>query len=239
MRVLIKITGEAISSEGSSIDYNKIKWLSDIIKKIYDNNIQIGIVIGGGNLFRGKDLIKHGFKDYKSHYIGMLATTMNGIAIEEVFSSNNLPTKIFSAIEIPRLVSYFSYQQYQEAINQGKIIIFTGGTGNPYFTTDSAAALRAAETDCNLLIKATKVNGVYSDDPKKNPDAKKIEFLTYDQFLKEKYQIMDLTAIDICKQTKIPVVVLNLFDENSLYSLLIENKRIGTLIYQEDICPWL
>jgi uridylate kinase len=238
MRVLIKITGEAISSESSPIDYNKIKWLADLIKKIHKHKIEIGIVIGGGNLFRGKDLIKNGFKDYKAHYIGMLATTMNGLAIEEVFSSCNLPSKIFSAIDIPRLVSYFSYQEYQEAIKEGKIAIFTAGTGNPYFTTDSAAALRAAETDSDILIKATKVDGVYSDDPKKNPAAEKIDFLTYDQFLKEKYGIMDLTAIDICKQTKIPVVVLDLFDENSIYSLLIEKKRVGTLIYQEDICPW-
>lgn len=238
MRVLIKITGEAISSENNSIDYNKIKWLASIIKKIYDNKIQIGIVIGGGNLFRGKDLIKNGFKDYKSHYIGMLATTMNGIAIEEVFSSLNLPAMIFSAIDIPRLVSYFSYQEYQEAVSKNKIIIFTGGTGNPYFTTDTAAALRASETNSDLLIKATKVDGIYTKDPVKNPEAKKIDFLTYDQFLAGKYEIMDLTAIDICKQTKTPVFVLNLFDENSLFSLLIDKKRVGSLIYTEDICPW-
>lgn len=238
MRVLIKITGEAISSKDLPIDYLKIKWLANIIKPIYEKNIQIGIVIGGGNLFRGKDLIKHGFKDYKAHYIGMLATQMNGIAIEEVFSSMNLPAKIFSAIEIPRLVSYYSYQDYIDSINQNKICIFTGGTGNPYFTTDSAAALRAAETSSDILIKATKVDGVYTSDPFKDPNSKKIEFLTYDDYLKAKYEIMDLTAIDICKQTKIPVVVLNLFDEKSIYSLLIEKKRVGTLIYQEDICPW-
>ncbi len=238
MRILIKITGEAISSDNSSIDYEKIKLLAENIKKIHQKNIQINIVIGGGNLFRGKDLIKHNFKDYKAHYIGMLATEMNGIAIEEVFSNLNLPTKIFSAIDIPRLVSFFNYQDYNDAINQGKICIFTGGTGNPYFTTDSAASLRAAETDSKLLIKATKVDGVYTSDPKKNPDAKKIDFLTYDQYLKEKYEVMDLTAIDICKQSKIPIVVLDFFDNNSIYSLLIEKKKIGTLIFQEDICPW-
>lgn len=239
MRVLIKITGEAISSENSAIDYNRIKWLANIIKTIYENSIQIGIVIGGGNLFRGKDLIKHNFKDFKAHYIGMLATQMNGIAIEEVFSSMGLPTKIFSAIEIPRLVSYFSYQTYEEAINQNKICLFTGGTGNPYFTTDSAAALRAAETSSSILIKATKVDGVYTADPIKDKNAKKLDFISYDKYLEDRFGVMDLTAIDICKQSKIPVVVLNLFDEKSLYSLLIEKKRVGTLIYQEDICPWL
>jgi len=239
MRILLKITGEAISSENLAIDYNKVLWLANIIKKIYSPEIKIGIVIGGGNLFRGKDLIKHNFKAYKAHYIGMLATQMNGIAIEEVFTSNGLPTKIFSSIEIPRFVNFFSYQNYEEAINKGNICVFTGGTGNPYFTTDSAAALRAAETDCDILIKATKVDGVYNSDPKINKNAKKIDFITFDEYLEERYEIMDLTAIDICKQNKIPIVVLNLFDETSLFSLLKEKKKIGTLIYQEDICPWL
>ncbi len=239
MRILLKITGEAISSENMPIDYNKIKSLATLIKKIYDQKIEIGIVIGGGNLFRGKDLIKNKFKPYKAHYIGMLATQMNAIAIEEVFSSNGLPSRIFSAIEIPRLVNFFSYQDYQDSIKNNIIAIFSAGTGNPFFTTDSAAALRAAETDSDLLIKATKVDGVYTSDPNIDSNAIKLKFVSYDQYLKEGYQIMDLTAIDICRQNKIPVVVLNLFDEYSLVDLLIYKKRIGTLIFQEDICPWL
>jgi uridylate kinase len=237
MRVLLKITGESILSKDEPIDYEKIKILGNRIKSIHEKEIELGIVIGGGNLFRGKDLIEHGFAPFKSHYIGMLATIMNALAIEEVFSTLNIPVKIFSAVDIPRFISFFSFKDVDESFKRNNVCIFAGGTGNPFFTTDSAAALRALESRCDLLIKATKVDGVYTNDPLKFDDAKKLDFISYDNFLENRYGIMDLTAIDLCKQGKLPVIVCSLFEKNNIENLLLKNKRVGTLIYQEDIWP--
>lgn len=235
-RILLKITGEALKKE-ESIDYNAILFLLDQIKVLYQNDFQIGIVIGGGNLFRGKNLINKGFTDFKAHYIGMISTFMNAIAIEEVFTKNNIKTQIFSSIEMNRIFKYYNYNDVEKAFNEGYVCVFPGGTGNPYFTTDSAAALRAAESKCSILIKATKVDGVYSDDPEKNKNAIFYKYLNYDDYLKEKLSILDLTAVDICKSSSIPIIVLNYYKEGILKELLINKKEYGSLIYKEEKWP--
>jgi len=237
MRILLKITGEALKSGENALDYKSIEYIASQINPIYENRIEIGIVIGGGNLFRGKNLSKHGFSDFKSHYIGMLSTLMNAIALEEVLTRNGIPTVIFSSMEVNRITKYFNYFDVNDAFAQKKVCIFPGGTGNPFFTTDSAAALKAAETDSDLLIKATKVDGVYSEDPVTNKNALYFPFITYQDFLMRKLKIMDLTAIDICQQKDLPIIVLDFFKPDNLYELLIDKRKVGSLIHKEEKWP--
>ncbi len=237
MRILLKITGESLSDGDSPINYNALENIAKQIKPLYDNNIQIGLVIGGGNLFRGKNLIDKGFTGYKSHYIGMFSTLMNSISLEEIFSKSGIKTKIYSAIEVSRIVDYFNYVDVNNSLNNNELCIFPGGTGNPYFTTDSAAALRAAEIDADLIIKATKVDGLYTADPNKDETAEKIPYCTYDYFIKKDLKIMDITALDICKQSNIPIIVMDFFKQNSLKELIIDKKQNGSLISREDIWP--
>ncbi|MCX8058594.1 MAG: UMP kinase [Spirochaetes bacterium] len=235
-RILLKITGEALKKE-DPISYESILFLLKQIKPLYDNKIQVGIVIGGGNLFRGKNLIKKGFTDFKAHYIGMISTFMNAIAIEEVFVKNGVKTQVFSSLEFNRIFKYYNVQDVNRAFEENYICIFPGGTGNPYFTTDSAAALRAAESSCDILIKATKVDGVYSDDPEKNINAVFYKYISYEDYLSKKLSILDLTAIDICKNANIPVIVLNYYKEKVLEDLILNKKIVGSLIYKEEKWP--
>jgi len=235
-RVLIKITGESLK-KNEPIDYDSIYFLYKQIEPIIKEGYEVGIVVGGGNIFRGKSLIKKGFTDFKAHYIGMFSTFMNAVAIEEIFSKNGVECEIFSSIEVNRIFKYFNFNDVDNALKRKKICIFPGGTGNPYFTTDSAAALRAAESKCDILIKATKVDGIYSKDPFEYKDAEFYKFIKYDEYLNKNLQIMDITAIDICKSANIPIIVINYYKEGVFFDLLIKKEKIGSLIYKEEKWP--
>ncbi len=199
------------------------------IKKLIDQKIQIAIVIGGGNIFRGVSLSEQGIDRATGDYMGMLATVMNSLALQDIFESNGIKTRIQSAVNIEQFVEPYVRAKSLQYLSEGKVVIFSGGTGNPFFTTDTAAALRAKEIDADILIKATKVDGVYTDDPQKNSAAIKIDKIVFDDVLKKNLKVMDATAFTICREQNIPIGILNIFEKDSLYTFL-KNYTSGSLI---------
>lgn len=201
------------------------------IKKILEKNIQLAIVIGGGNIFRGISLGDQGMTRATGDYMGMLATIMNSLALEDAFNKNNIVTRVQSAININQIVEPYVRAKSLQYLMENKVVIFSGGTGNPFFTTDTAAALRASEIDADIMIKATKVDGIYTDDPNKNNKAKKLDKVSFDEVISKQLKIMDATAFTLCREQRMPVGVINIFKPNSLYNFIIDqNFTDGTLV---------
>ena len=231
-RILLKLSGENLMGEQSfGIDQKACNQTAQFIKNIREEGFELSIVIGGGNIFRGINLNDNGMTRTPADQMGMLATLMNGIALKEALDKIQCPAKVFSALECPKVAKNYNWREAQEGIANCNVLIFVGGTGNPYFTTDTAAAMRASEIQADILLKATKVNGIYDKDPKKYPDAKKYQQLTYTQFLAEKLQVMDSTAVVLCMNNKIPVFVFNMqmLGKFSLTHIL-TNCEHGTLV---------
>ncbi len=231
-RVLLKLSGEALMGHNSfGISPEIIDQIVLEIKKILEKNIQLAIVIGGGNIFRGISLGDQGMTRATGDYMGMLATVMNSLALEDAFNKNNIVTRVQSAININQIVEPYVRAKSLQYLLENKVVIFSGGTGNPFFTTDTAAALRASEIDADIMIKATKVDGIYTDDPNKNNKAKKIDKLSFDEVISKKLKIMDATAFTLCREQSMPVGVINIFKPNSLYNFIIDqNFTDGTLV---------
>jgi len=231
-RVLLKLSGEALMGQNSfGISPEIIDQIVLEIKKILEKNIQLAIVIGGGNIFRGISLGDQGMTRATGDYMGMLATVMNSLALEDAFNKNNIVTRVQSAININQIVEPYVRAKSLQYLLENKVVIFSGGTGNPFFTTDTAAALRASEIDADIMIKATKVDGIYTDDPNKNNKAKKIDKLSFDEVISKKLKVMDATAFTLCREQSMPVGVINIFKPNSLYNFIIDqNFTDGTLV---------
>ena len=231
-RVLLKLSGEALMGDHSfGISPEIIDQIVLEIKKILEKNIQLAIVIGGGNIFRGISLGDQGMTRATGDYMGMLATVMNSLALEDAFNKNNIVTRVQSAININQIVEPYVRAKSLQYLMENKVVIFSGGTGNPFFTTDTAAALRASEIDADIMIKATKVDGIYTDDPNKNNKAKKIDKLSFDEVISKKLKVMDATAFTLCREQSMPVGVINIFKPNSLYNFIIDqNFTDGTLV---------
>jgi len=231
-RVLLKLSGEALMGENSfGISPEIIDQIVLEIKKILEKNIQLAIVIGGGNIFRGISLGDQGMTRATGDYMGMLATVMNSLALEDAFNKNNIVTRVQSAININQIVEPYVRAKSLQYLTENKVVIFSGGTGNPFFTTDTAAALRASEIDADIMIKATKVDGIYTDDPNKNNKAKKLDKVTFDEVISKKLKVMDATAFTLCREQSMPVGVINIFKPNSLYNFIIDqNFTDGTLV---------
>ena len=215
--VLLKISGEALKGDKdfgySSEMLNKVaKDVSNLQKKGY----KISIVVGGGNIFRGVNGKETGIKKVNSDYMGMLATIMNAIALGDVFSAYGIKNKVMTAINMNTIAEPYSYKRAVTHLNNGNVVIFGGGTGNPYFTTDTAATLRAIEMNCDLLLKATKVDGIYDKDPVKFNDAKRFEKLTFNEAMEKDLKIMDLTAFALASDNNLEIVVFNLYEDDSL-----------------------
>ena len=200
------------------------------IKKILEQNIQLAIVIGGGNIFRGISLGDQGMTRATGDYMGMLATVMNSLALEDAFNKNNIITRVQSAVNVEQIVEPYIRAKALQYLSENKVVIFSGGTGNPFFTTDTAAALRASEIDADIMIKATKVNGIYSDDPIKNPNAMKFDQISFDDVINKKLKVMDATAFTLCREQSMPIGVINIFKQNSLYNFINKNFSDGTLV---------
>ena len=200
------------------------------IKKILELDIQLAIVIGGGNIFRGISLGDQGMTRATGDYMGMLATVMNSLALEDAFNKNNIITRVQSAVNVEQIVEPYIRAKALQYLNENKVVIFSGGTGNPFFTTDTAAALRASEIDADIMIKATKVNGIYSDDPIKNQNAVKFEKISFDKVINKNLKVMDATAFTLCREQALPVGVINIFKQNSLYNFINKNFSDGTLV---------
>ena len=229
-RVLLKLSGEALAPQGASgIDPEAAKMISNQIKNCVQIGANLAIVIGGGNIWRGKVGLELGMDRATADYMGMLATVMNSLALMDALENIGVTTRVQTSIEMRAIAEPYIRRRALRHIEKDRVVIFAGGTGNPYFTTDTAAALRAVEINAELLIKATKVDGIYDSDPKKNPDAKKYDDLTYMEALSKQLQVMDATAISLCMENHMPLMVLNLWEEGSLRKALM-GEKVGTLV---------
>jgi len=221
-RVLVKFSGEALSGDaGYGIDTGILKYIADEIENLIRNNIEVGIVIGGGNIIRGVTAAKDGIiKRTSGDYMGMLATVINAVAMQEALEHNGLYARVQSAIKMEQICETFIVRRAKRHLEKGRVVIFAAGTGNPFFTTDTAATLRAVEIGASMIIKATKVNGVYDKDPNKYDDAKKLDVLSYDQALHDHIKVMDDTSIALAKDNALPIVVCNMFEPGNLLRIV-------------------
>lgn len=228
-RILLKLGGEALSGPYEfGIDPERAKDIAGQIKEI-KKRVEIGVVIGGGNIFRGEIGSKSGVDRTTGDYMGMLATVINALALQNALEKIGVQTRVQTAIEMERVAEPYIRRRAIRHMEKRRVVIFAAGTGNPYFTTDTAAALRAVEIDAEVLLKATKVDGVYSDDPIKNKRAKKFKILKYIELLEKGLKVMDSTAISLCMDNKLPIIVFNLSKKGNLKKI-IEGKFVGTLI---------
>ena len=226
-RILLKLSGESLmGNENYGIDYNMLSFYSKQIKLI-SKEIQIAIVIGGGNIYRGDKSKSAGFDRVQGDYMGMLATIINGIALQSALEKEGLQTRMLTAIRMEQIAEPFIRRKAIRHLEKSRIVIFGGGTGNPYFTTDTAATLRAIEIEADVIIKGTRVDGIYDSDPEKNPSAIKFDNITFEEIYDKKLNVMDMTAITLCKENKLPLCVLNMNKENNLLHIC-QGKKVGT-----------
>jgi uridylate kinase len=229
-RILLKLSGETLAgNDGFGIDPLKAEELAQVIADISELDIQIAIVIGAGNLWRGRSGLERGMDRATADYMGMLATVMNAMALMDALERTGIVTRVQSAIEMKSVAEPYIRRRAIRHLEKGRIVIFGGGTGNPYFSTDTAAALRATEIGAEIVIKATKVDGVYDSDPMENPDAVRFEQLSYIETLNRRLSVMDSTAISLCMENKMPILVLNLWEPDALRKALL-GEKIGTLV---------
>ena len=229
-RILLKLSGEALMGDGDfGIDPQVLNRVAGEVKDLVDAGVQVGLVIGGGNIFRGAGLAEGGFDRVSGDHMGMLATVMNSLAMQDALSRINTDACVLSALAMPDVCETFTARGARRYLDRGCVTILAAGTGNPYFTTDSAASLRAIEIQAQLLIKATKVNGVYSADPVTDPDAEFYAKLTYNRALVENLQVMDATAIVLCRDNNMPLRIMNINDSGALMRL-IQGETIGSLV---------
>ncbi len=229
-RVLLKLSGEALAgSQGFGIEPETISSISQEIVKSLDLGAEIGLVIGGGNIFRGVSVSSRGMDRGSADYMGMLATVMNALAVQDVLEKLGADTRVMSAISMHEIAEPYIRRRAIRHLEKQRIVICAAGTGNPFFTTDTAAALRAMELKANAILKATKVDGVYDKDPVSNPDAVMFSSLTYLEVLKKQLKVMDSAAISLCMDNNMPIHVFNLFQKNSI-SRVIRGEEIGTLV---------
>ena len=220
-RILLKISGEALMGKSNyGIDVSTINKISNEIKKVYKKKYQVCLIIGGGNIFRGIKGASEGIDRSTSDYMGMLATVMNGLSLQSSLEKIGVPTRVQSAISMSQIAEPYIRRRAVRHLEKNRIVIFAAGTGNPFFSTDTAAALRASELDCSFIIKATKVNGIFDMDPFKNSRAKLIKKISYSEVINKNLKVMDLTAISLAKDTKIPIYITNIFSKNSLINVL-------------------
>lgn len=232
-RILLKLSGEALAGEGGfGIDPDKATNIAQRVKEVYEMDVDVAIVIGAGNLWRGARGNNAGMDRATADYMGMLATVMNALALMDAFERIGVMTRVQSAIEMRSVAEPYIRRRAIRHLEKKRVVIFGGGTGNPYFSTDTAAALRAMEIDADVLIKATKVDGVYDKDPNQHADAKKFDFLSYIDTLNRRLEVMDSTAVSLCMENKLPILVLNLWDEEALPKAL-KHGGIGTLVAEK------
>jgi len=231
-RVLVKFSGEALAAQnGFGIDTTILKFIAKEIKELVQNDIEVGIVIGGGNFIRGVSAAKDGIIQRTSgDYMGMLATVINAVAMQEALEYMGLQVRVQSAIKMEQICETFIVRKANRHLEKGRIVIFAAGTGNPFFTTDTAATLRAIEIKASMIIKATKVDGVYDKDPNVYSDAKKLDVLSYDDALKDNIKVMDDTSIALAKDNSLPIVVCNMFKEGNLLNIIKNSDLSGCSI---------
>lgn len=229
-RILLKVGGESLAgAEGYGIDPHRAESLAAIIKQVRDYDVEIAIVLGAGNLWRGKDGLAHGMERATADHIGMLATVMNALALRDALERNGIVTRAQTAIEMKDIAEPYIRLRAIRHLEKGRVVIIGAGTGNPYFTTDTAAALRAMEINADVLIKATKVDAVYSEDPKINPNAQRFDRLTYIDALNMRVGVIDSTALTLCMDNDLPIIIVNLWAPNSIQQAIL-GEAVGTIV---------
>ena len=233
-RVLLKLSGEALQGEqGYGIDPKVITEIAGQIKEIVDGGIELAITVGGGNIFRGLAGAAEGMDRAQADYIGMLATVMNALALQEGLERTGVDTRVQSAINMQEVAEPYIRRRAERHLEKGRVVIFAGGTGNPYFTTDTTAALRACEIGAEAILKATQVDGIYDKDPKKNADAVRFERITYLDVIAKGLNVMDSTAITLCNDNRMPIIVFDIEKEGNVDAAL-RGEPVGTVVYRED-----
>lgn len=229
-RILLKLSGESLMGEkGYGIDEVRLNEYAEQIKEISELGVQVGIVIGGGNIFRGLSGASKGFDRVKGDQMGMLATVINSLALNSALESKGVPTRVLTAIRMEPIGEFYSKQKAIESLEKGEVAIFSAGTGNPFFTTDTGSSLRAIEINADVMLKGTRVDGIYTADPEKDPTATKFDTITYDEIYTRGLKVMDLTATTMCKENNMPIYV---FDMDTVGNLkkVVQGEKIGTLV---------
>jgi uridylate kinase len=229
-RILLKMSGEALAGErGFGIDAQRLRYYAEEIRSVVQLGVQVAVVIGGGNLFRGIEGSEQGLDRAQADYMGMLATVINGLALQNALEQLGVPTRVQSAIEMARVCEPFIRRRAIRHLEKGRVVIFAAGTGNPFFTTDTAATLRAIEIGANVLLKATKVDGIYTADPTRDETAQKLSHITYQEALDKRLAVMDLTAFTLSQENKLPVIVFNILERGALYRIVL-GEALGTIV---------
>jgi uridylate kinase len=230
-RILLKLSGEALMGKQSfGIDPQRLEQYTNEIKKVKETGVELAIVIGGGNIFRGIQAEQSGMDRVQGDYMGMLATIINAMALQSALEGAGVFTRLMSGIKIDQVCEQFIRRRAIRHLEKGRMVIFGAGTGNPYFTTDSAASLRAVEIEADVVLKGTRVDGIYSSDPEKDPDAERFTDITYQEVLEKDLRIMDTTAFALCKENKLPIIVFDMNKPGNLMKI-ISGEKIGTLVH--------
>jgi uridylate kinase len=229
-RILLKLSGEALrATRDLEIDPYIVRQIADEIKRVRDLGVEIGIVIGGGNIFRGLSASTRGMDRVAADHMGMLATVINALALQDFLEKDGVPTIVMSAIRLEAMAEPYIRRRAINHLCKGRVVIFAAGTGNPYFTTDTAAALRAIEIGANAVLKATKVDGIYTDDPIQNKDAKKIDSIGFSEVIEKRLGVMDATAVTLCRENNIPIIVFKLLDQENLKRVIM-GEHVGSIV---------
>ncbi len=232
-RVVLKLSGEALMGDQKfGMEHTACNHIAKSVKEITDLGLEVGIVVGGGNIFRGRQAKEFGFDQTPADHIGMLATMINGLILQQSLAAINVESQVMSAINCALVLESYKWVHAMHAMQKGRIVIFVGGTSNPYFTTDTAAALRASEMEAEILLKATKVDGIYDSDPEKNPNAKRFDSMSFTEALAKDLRVMDATALALCRENKIPVYIFNMFEDQSLLKAVTGQSK-GSMITGE------
>lgn len=229
-RILLKLSGESLmGAKQFGIDTNMVLQYAQEIKEVVDAGVQVAIVIGGGNIFRGIQAADNGIDRVQGDYMGMLATVINSMALQSGLEKIGVFTRLMTAIEMKEIAEPFIKRRAVRHLEKGRVVIFGAGTGNPYFTTDTAAALRATEIECDVILKGTRVDGIYDSDPEKNPNAIKFNELSFNEALQRKLNVMDLTAFTLCQENNLPIIVFDMNKKGNL-SKVVKGEKIGTIV---------
>ncbi len=229
-RVLVKLSGEALAGEtGFGIDFGVIDQLTEEIREVHHMGANLGLVLGGGNIMRGTTASQQGMDRVSADYMGMLATVINALAVQDILERKDVETRVMTAIRMEELAEPYIRRRAQRHLEKGRVVLFAGGTGNPYFSTDTAAVLRALEIEADVIIKATNVDGIYSSDPRKDPEAEFISELGYQDAIIRDLEVMDANAFGLCKKNRLPIVVMNVNQKGAI-ARVIEGERVGTLV---------
>ncbi|HYO87457.1 MAG TPA: UMP kinase [Candidatus Limnocylindrales bacterium] len=230
-RIVLKLSGEALSGEdGFGIDPEQAEFIARKVQQIVALGVQVALIIGGGNLWRGSTGVERGMEQATADHMGIIATVMNGLALQDALQRQGVITRVQTAIQMNQIAEPYIRLRAIRHLEKGRVVIITGGTGNPFFTTDTAAALRAVEIGADIVIKATKVNGIYTADPKKDPSATRYPRLSYSKVMADRLNVMDMTAIALCQEHNLPIMVVNFWNNDDLYRAVLGDESVGTLI---------